>query len=52
MELIFFSFDNEKGSSLYKIDPAGHYMGYFGVSTGSKDLIAEGILEKSFKENN
>lgn len=28
VELMFFSYDNEKGALLYKVDPAGLYMGY------------------------
>lgn len=37
VELMFFSVDNEKGSLLYKVDPAGLYMGYYGVSSGVKE---------------
>ena len=37
VELTFFSFDNEKGPILYKVDPAGHYFGYFAISSGLKE---------------
>lgn len=37
VELMFFSFDNEKKALLFKIDPAGHYAGYFAACSGLKD---------------
>lgn len=37
VELLFYSYDNEKGPLLYKVDPAGLYMGYHGVSSGVKE---------------
>lgn len=51
VELLFFSFDNEKGPLLHKVDPAGLYMGYFGTSSGVKEQEAQNFLEKEFKEN-
>ena len=35
---------------MLKVDPAGHYMGYFAVSSGVKDNEANNALEKLFKE--
>lgn len=52
VELIFFSYDQEKKSQLFKIDPAGHFTGYFATSSGLKDQEAENKLELSFKEFN
>ena len=52
VELIFFSYDQEKRSQLFKIDPAGHFTGYFATSSGLKDQEAENKLELSFKEYN
>lgn len=52
VELIFFSYDQEKRSQLFKIDPAGHFTGYFATSSGLKDQEAESKLELSFKEFN
>ena len=49
VELIFFSYDNEKGSLLYKIDPAGHYTGYFATSSGLKEEEAQHQLEKLYR---
>ena len=46
VELMFFSFDNEKGSQLFKIDPAGHFTGFFATASGVKEQEAENILEK------
>lgn len=40
VELIFFSVDNERGSLLYKVDPAGLYLGYHAVSSGVKEQEA------------
>lgn len=37
VELLFFSYDNELGPLLYKVDPAGLYMGYYGASSGVKE---------------
>ncbi len=50
VELIFFSIDQEKGSLLFKIDPAGHFTGFFATSSGVKDQDAEAVLEKHYKE--
>lgn len=52
VELIFFSYDQEKKSQLFKIDPAGHFTGYFATSSGLKDQEVENKLEQSFKELN
>ena len=46
VELIFFSYDEEKGTQLFKIDPAGHYAGFFATTSGLKDIQAEQYLEK------
>lgn len=51
VELLFFSYDNERGSLLYKVDPAGLYLGYQGVSSGYKEQEAQNALEKEFREN-
>lgn len=48
---LLFSFDDEKGPQLFKIDPAGHYMGYKGTATGEKEQSATNNLEREFKKN-
>eukprot|EP00884_Botryococcus_braunii_P001384 jgi/Botrbrau1/11246/Bobra.0038s0018.1 len=41
--------DEEIGPQLFKVDPAGYYVGYKGTSAGAKDQEAENFLEKKFK---
>ncbi len=48
---ILFTFDDERGPQLYKIDPAGHYMGYKATATGEKEQSAVNNLEREFKKN-
>ena len=50
VELMLFSVDNERGPQLFGVDPAGHFMSYFGVSAGVKEHEASDILEKEFKK--
>ncbi len=50
VELMFISVDVEKGPLLYKVDPAGHYFGYFGTSSGVREQEASNFLEKEFKK--
>lgn len=42
--------DEEKGPSIYKVDPAGYYYGYKGVSSGVKEQDAINFLEKEMKK--
>lgn len=41
--------DDEKGPQVYKIDPAGHFLGYKATSAGSKEQEATNYLEKQYK---
>jgi 20S proteasome subunit alpha 1 len=41
--------DDERGPQLFKIDPAGHYMGYKATAAGVKEAEATNLLEKRFK---
>ncbi|CAK0779268.1 Polyamine N-acetyltransferase 1 [Coccomyxa viridis] len=43
--------DEEQGPQLYKVDPAGYYVGYKGTSAGAKDQEADNFLEKRFKND-
>jgi 20S proteasome subunit alpha 1 len=38
--------DEEKGSAVYKVDPAGHYLPYKAVATGKAEAEAMNFLEK------
>ncbi|DBA70895.1 hypothetical protein WJX82_006779 [Trebouxia sp. C0006] len=48
---IIIGIDEERGPQLYKVDPAGYYVGYKATSAGAKDQEAENYLEKKFKGN-
>ena len=50
VELIIIGNDQLKGPLLYKVDPAGHYVGYFGISSGVKEQEAQNELEKIYRE--
>ena len=50
VETIVAGIDAEKGPTLYKIDPAGYYFGYKGVSAGVKEQDAINFLEKEMKK--
>ena len=43
--------DDEVGPQLFKVDPAGYYVGYKAVSAGGKQQEALNHLEKKFKKN-
>jgi 20S proteasome subunit alpha 1 len=42
--------ENEKGAQVFKVDPAGHYLPYKGVSTGKYEPEAMNFLEKRVGE--
>lgn len=46
---ILVGIDEERGPQLFKVDPAGYYVGYKATSAGSKDQEAENFLEKKMK---
>ena len=50
VELTLCGFDRAKGPLLYKVDPAGHFVGYHACSSGTKDQEAQNQLEKFFRE--
>ncbi|KAG2450772.1 hypothetical protein HYH02_004609 [Chlamydomonas schloesseri] len=43
--------DEERGPQLFKVDPAGYYVGYKATSVGVKETEANNFLEKKFKGN-
>jgi len=47
---MLYSMDDERGSSLYQVDPAGMYMGYKACAAGTKDQEAINALEKVMKK--
>lgn len=50
VNIIMFSMDDEKGPSLFQIDPAGYYAGYKGCAAGAKENEAQNALEKIVKK--
>mmetsp|Transcript_24368 Transcript_24368/g.36995 ORF Transcript_24368/g.36995 Transcript_24368/m.36995 type:complete len:247 (-) Transcript_24368:1034-1774(-) len=47
---MLYSMDEEKGPSLFQIDPAGMFMGYKACAAGTKDQEAINALEKVLKK--
>ena len=47
---LLFSINDEGKPQLYKLDPAGHFMGYRGAATGEKEAGANTHLEKALKK--
>merc|ERR1712070_831732 len=47
---MFCSVDEEKGPSLYQVDPAGNFLGYKAAAAGAKDQEATNALEKIVKK--
>jgi len=48
---IFAAVDDEAGPQLYKVDPAGHYLGFHACAAGAKEQEANNFLEKRVKAN-
>jgi len=42
--------DDEAGPQLFKVDPAGHFLGYKAAAAGVKEQEAANLLEKAFKK--
>lgn len=47
--MILGSVDDEKGPQLFKVDPAGHFVGFKATACGTKEQDAINSLEKRFK---
>ncbi len=41
--------DDEKGPQLFKVDPAGHFLGFKACAAGLKEQEATNLLEKAVK---
>ena len=47
---MIFAIDDEKGPQLFKVDPAGYYVGYKATAAGEKEQGATNQLEREFKK--
>jgi len=50
VNLIFISMDDEKGASLFQVDPSGYYAGFKACASGAKESEANNALEKVVKK--
>lgn len=50
VNIMFMSIDDEKGPSLFQVDPSGHYIGFKGAAAGAKEVEATNALEKIVKK--
>ncbi|WFD29175.1 proteasome endopeptidase complex [Malassezia sp. CBS 17886] len=53
ISMIIIGLDDERGHApqIFKLDPAGHYVGYRATASGTKQTEATNFLEKQFKRN-
>ena len=47
---IIFSIDDEKGPQIFKVDPAGYYVGYRATAAGEKEQSATNQLQREIKK--
>jgi 20S proteasome subunit alpha 1 len=53
VSVTFFAVEKDDAGNLvpqlYKVDPSGHFVGYFALATGAKEVEAQSQLEKAMK---
>lgn len=50
--MILIGIDEEEGPQVYKLDPAGYYVGFHATAAGQKQQEAMNHLEKKWKKLN
>ncbi|KAK9897052.1 N-terminal nucleophile aminohydrolase [Cystobasidium minutum MCA 4210] len=51
ISLIFIGIDEERGPQIFKLDPAGYYVGFKATATGQKQQESMNHLERLFKKD-
>lgn len=49
VNMLLIGIDEESGPQLYKVDPAGYYIGYLATAAGQKETESMNFLEKKLK---
>merc|ERR1712130_99643 len=52
VNMLLIGIDPENGPQLYKVDPAGYYIGYHATAAGQKETESMNFLEKKLKNKN
>ncbi|TNY21193.1 proteasome subunit alpha type-6, partial [Rhodotorula diobovata] len=50
ISMIIVGYDPQLGPQIFKLDPAGYYVGFHATSAGVKQQEATNVLEKAFKK--
>ncbi|KAN0062382.1 Proteasome subunit YC7alpha/Y8 (protease yscE subunit 7) [Thecaphora frezii] len=51
ISMILVGIDSERGPQIFKVDPAGYYVGFRATAAGTKQTEANNFLEKQFKKS-
>lgn len=51
VSMLLVGIDSERGPQIFKIDPAGYYVGFRATASGVKQTEATNFLEKQFKKS-
>jgi len=48
--MILIGYDPERGSQIFKLDPAGYFVGFHATAAGQKQQESMNVLEKKWKK--